>query len=79
VYELKSARAEARVSNMTHEVVVEKAARWPSCSSGDGVLYAMVLMAEHKVRTVLVRDKCNVITGVFRLLKNRIQFERVGS
>ena len=39
----------------------------------------MALMAEHKVKTVLVRDEFNVITGVFRLYKNRIQFEPVGS
>ena len=39
----------------------------------------MALMAEHKVRAVLVRDEFNVILGVFRLHKNRIQFEPVGS
>ena len=60
---------------MTHENISQEAARLPSCSSGDGLLRATALMAEHKVRKVLVRDACNVITGVFHLRKNRIHFE----
>jgi hypothetical protein len=64
---------------MTHEHISRKAARLPSCSSGEGLLHAMALMAEHEVKAVLVRDECNEVTGVFRLHKNGIQFEAVGS
>jgi hypothetical protein len=68
-----------QVGNMTREDISTNATGLPSCSSGDGVLQAMALMAEHKVRTVLVRDQSDAITGLFRLHKDRVQFEPVGS
>jgi hypothetical protein len=64
---------------MSHEEFSEQAHRLPSCSSGDGLLHAMELMDEFGVRKVLVRDQSNAITGVFRLHKNRVQFEPVDS
>jgi hypothetical protein len=64
---------------MTHEHISREAARLPSLSSGGGLLHAIALMAEHEVKAVLVRDEGNAVTGVFRLLENGVQFERVGS
>lgn len=64
---------------MTNEHSSDEATHLPSCFSGNGVLEAMALMAEHKVRAVLVRDEFNVITGVFRLQQGRIEFEPAGS
>lgn len=67
------------MSNMTHEHSLQKAARFPSCSAGDGLLHAIALMAEHNVKKVVVRDKRDVITGVFRLQRRRIEFVPIGS
>lgn len=64
---------------MTQEHVEEKAARLPACSTSEGILHAMALMEEHNVRAVMVRDGGNAITGVFRLEKDGIRFEPVGS
>ena len=70
---------DARLSNMTHEHSFPDAARFPSCSFGDGLLHAMALMAEHNVKKVVARDKHNLITGLFRLQKRRIEFVAIGS
>jgi hypothetical protein len=64
---------------MTHQQIHQKVGRLPTCSSGDGLLHAMALMAEHKVRKVLVRDQCDVIKGIFHLQKSGIRFETIGS
>jgi CBS domain-containing protein len=51
----------------------------PICSSKDGVLEAMRLMAERRVRKVLVVDDTKSIVGSFRLEDNRLRYVSAGS
>jgi hypothetical protein len=68
-----------QVENMPRRESAETNEQLPSCSAKDGILEAIRLMSERHVKSVLVRDESNLVTGVYRLEQNRVQFFPSGS
>jgi hypothetical protein len=54
-------------------------AKLPTCSSKDGVLAAIQLMAERHVRKILVLDDSESVIGAFQFEDNRLRYVPIES